>query len=85
MYNDEALNIRYHSVGLRPVKVGLVMLQVSRESFGASVLLLTVVGICCSNAWRVRCGMCCGMSSTGMMVDHLVCLLAKVIVHRLPN
>ena len=50
VYNVDALKIRLHVVGMWPVKARLVMLQVSRESLGAFVLLLIVVGICCSNA-----------------------------------
>ncbi len=64
-------------MGLRPVKDVLVMLQVSLESLGAYVLLLIVVGTCSSRAWRVSCGICCGMSATIMFVDHLVRLLAR--------
>ena len=64
-------------MGLWPVKAVLVMLQVSLENMGASVLLLIVVGICCSRAWRVGCGICCGMRSDGMFVDHMACLLAR--------
>ena len=55
----------------------MVMLHVFLENSGAFVLLLIVVGICCSRAWRVGCGICCGMSDAGMFVDHLACLLAK--------
>jgi hypothetical protein len=77
VYNADALKIRWHSVGLWPMKAGLVMLHVSRESLGAFVLLLIVVGICCSSAWCVGCGMCCGMSAASMLVDHLACLLAR--------
>ena len=64
-------------MGLWPMKAELAMLQVSRESLGVFVLLLIVVGICCSNAWHVGCGMCCGMSAAWMLVDHMACLLAK--------
>ena len=67
----------WHSMGLRPVKVELVMLQVSRDSLGACVLFLIVVGIWCMRALRVGCGICCGMSVAGMFVVHLACLLAK--------
>ena len=61
-------------MGPRSVKAGLVMLQMSLESLGASVLLLIVVG---SSARRVGCGICCGMSATGMLVDYLAYLLAR--------
>ena len=64
-------------MGLCPVKAMLVMLHVFLESLGASVLLLIVVGICCIRAWRVGCGICCGMSAAGMFVDHLAWLLAR--------
>ncbi len=64
-------------MGLRPVKVGLVILQVSLDSLGAYVLLLIVVGILCSKAWRVGCGIFCGMSAAGRFVDHLACLMAR--------
>ncbi len=37
--NTDALKNLWHSVGLRHVKVGLVILHVSLESLGASVLL----------------------------------------------
>ena len=60
-----------------PVKAVLVMLHVSLENLGSSVLHLIVVGICCSSAWRVGCGICCGMSVAGMFVDHMACLLAR--------
>ncbi len=64
-------------MGLLPVKAVLVMLQVSWDNLGAFVLLLIVVGICCSRARRVSCGIYCGMSAAGMMVDHVACLLAR--------
>ena len=77
MWSTDALKILWHSVGLLPVKAVMVMLQVSLESLGSIVLLLIVVGIWCSRAWRVVCGICCGMSAAGMFVDHLACLLAR--------
>ena len=55
----------------------LVMSHVSLENLRVVVLLLIVVGIWCSRAWRVECGTCCGMSAVGMVVDHMVCLLAR--------
>ena len=64
-------------MGLLPVKVVLVMLQVFMESLGSIVLPLIVVGIWCSRAWRVDCGMCGEMSAASMLVDHLACLLAR--------
>ena len=73
----DALNIWWHSVGLWPVKARLVMLHVSLKSLRVSVLLLIVVGICCGNAWRVCCGICCGMGAEGMLIVHLVSLLAR--------
>ena len=59
------------------MKVVLVMLHVSLESLGASVLLLMMLGSCCRSAWRVGCGMVCGMRDVGTVVDHLTCLLAR--------
>ena len=73
----DALKSRQHFVGMWPVKVVLVMLQVSLESLKAFVLLLIVVGICCSSAWRVGCGICRGMSVAYMLVDHLACIMAR--------
>ena len=77
VWSTDALRIRKHSVGLLPVKAMMVMLQVSLENLGAVVLLLIVVGIWCSSAWHVGCGICCGTSAAGMFVDHLACLLAR--------
>ena len=53
------------------------MLQASLESLGVSVLILMVVGVCCRIAWRIVLMMMVGMSESGMLVDHLVCLLAR--------
>ena len=64
-------------MGLMPVKAVLVMLQVFLESLGSVMVLLIVVGIWCSRALRVGCGICGGMSVFGMLVDHLACLLAR--------
>jgi len=77
VWSTDALKILWHSVGLMPVKVVLVMLHVSLEGLGSIVLLLIVVGIWCSRAWRMGCGICCGMSAAGMFVDYLACLLAR--------
>ena len=49
----------------------LVMLQVLLESLGSVMVLLIVVGIWCSRAWRVGCGIYGGMSVAGMLVDRL--------------
>ncbi len=59
------------------MKTVLVMVQVSLDGLGASVLLLMMLGSCCRSAWRMGCGMCCGMSDVGTVVDHLACLLAR--------
>ena len=59
------------------MKAVLVMLHVSLESLGAYVLRLVMLGSCCRSVWRVVCGICCGMSDAGMVVDHLTCLLAR--------
>ena len=53
------------------------MQHMSRDSLGASVLPLMVVGVCCRNAFRKGWGMDCGMSVSGMLADHLACLLAR--------
>ena len=73
----DALKILWHSAGLLPAKAVLVMLQVSLEGLGSIVLLMMVVGIWWSRAWRKGCGICCGMSAAGMCVDHLARLLAR--------
>ena len=59
------------------MKAKLVMQHMSRDSLGASVLPLMVVDICCRSALRKGCEMVCGISVSGMRVDHLVCLLAR--------
>jgi len=53
------------------------MHHMSRESFGASVLLLMVVGICCRSAWGMSWEMVWGISASRMFADHLACLLAR--------
>jgi len=77
VWSTDALKALWHSVGLLPVKAVLVMLQVFLESLGSVMVLLIVVGIWCSRAWRMGCGICGGMSAVGMLVDHLACLLAR--------
>ena len=51
------------------------MLHASLESLGASVFVLMI--ICCRIAWRMNWVMVVGMSESGMLVVHLVCLLAR--------
>ena len=58
------------------MKVKLVMQHMSRDSLGAIVLPLVVVDICCRSALQKGCEMICGMSVSGMLEDHLACLLA---------
>ncbi len=53
------------------------MLQVSRDRFGGSVLHLMEDGTCWRSALRMGCVMICGMSVSGMLDAHLVCLLAS--------
>ena len=65
MWSAEALKNMYHSVGRRPAKARLVMLQVSLESLGASLFVLMVVGDCCRIAWRMVWVMMVGMSESG--------------------
>ena len=77
VWSTDALKVLWHSLGLLPVKAVLVMVQVSLESLGSIVLRLIVVGIWCSRAWRVDCGICCWMSAAGIFVDHLACLIAR--------
>jgi hypothetical protein len=55
----------------------LVMLQASLEYSSAFVFDLIVVGVCCRIAWRMVWVMNAGMRVSGMLVDHLVCLLAR--------
>ena len=55
----------------------LVMMQTSLEYLGAFVFDLIVVGVCCRIAWRMVWVMNVGMRVSGMLVDHLVCLLAR--------
>ena len=57
------------------MKAKRVMQHMLRDSFGASVLLLMVVGSCYRSALRKGCEMVCGMSVSGMLEDHLACLL----------
>jgi hypothetical protein len=59
------------------VKARLVMHHMSRDSLGASMLPLMVVGICCRSALRMCWAMVWRMSVPGMLDDHLACLLAK--------
>ena len=53
------------------------MLQASLECLGASVFNLIVVSVCCRIACRMVWVMNMGMRESGMLVDHLVCLLAR--------
>ena len=53
------------------------MQHMSRDSLGASVLPIMVVGICCRSALRMGWEMVWGMSVSSMLDDHLACLLAK--------
>ena len=55
----------------------LVMLQESLKYLGAYVFNMIVVGVCCRIAWRAVWAMNVGMRVSGMLVDHLVCLLAR--------
>jgi len=55
----------------------LVMMQTSLEYLGAFVFDLIVVSVCCIIAWRIVWVMSVGMRVSGMLVDHLVCLLAR--------
>ena len=59
------------------MKAKLVMQHMSRDSLGASVLPLIVVGICYKSALRMGWAMVWGMSVSSMLVDHLACLLTK--------
>ncbi len=77
VWRTDVLKALWHSVGLMPAKAVLVILQGFLESLGSTVVPLIVVGIWCSRAWRVGCGMCWEMSVVGMLVDHLACLLAS--------
>ena len=54
-----------------------MMHHMSRDSLGASVLPLMDVGVCCRSALRMGWAMVWGTSVSGMLVDHLACLLAK--------
>ncbi len=73
----DALKYLWHSDGLLPVKAVLVIVQVSLDGLGVSVLLLMMLGSCCRSAWRVGCGTVCGMRDVGIVVDHRTCLLAR--------
>ena len=53
------------------------MLYMSRDSLGAFVLPLMVVGISRRSALRMGWEMVWGTSVSRMLVDHLACLLAK--------
>ena len=53
------------------------MLQASLESLGASVFVLMIVGVCCRIAWRMVRVIMAGLSGSGLVVDHQVCLLAR--------
>ena len=55
----------------------MVMQHMSRDNLRASVLPLMVMGICCRRALRMGWEMVWGMSVSGMLVDHLACLLAR--------
>ena len=59
------------------MKARLVMMHMSRDSMGASVLVLIVVGILYSIACRIGGAMVWGISVSGMLIDILVCLLAR--------
>ncbi len=59
------------------MKAKVVMQHMSRDSLGAYVSPLMVVGICCRSALRKGCEIVCGMSVFGMLEDHLACLLAR--------
>jgi hypothetical protein len=63
------------SVGRRPEKPRLFMLQVSLGSLGSFVLERMTVGICWSRVYRMLLVMEVGMRMSGMFVVHLVCLL----------
>ena len=53
------------------------MLHASLECLDAYVFDLIVVGVCCRIACRMVWVMNMGMMESGMLVDHLVCLLAR--------
>jgi hypothetical protein len=55
------------------------MLQVPLESLGSSVFDLMMVGTCCNIAWWMFWVMMVGMTVSGRLIVHLVCLLAKRI------
>ena len=77
VWRTDALKALWHSVGMMPTKAVLVMLHGFLEGLGSTTEPPTVVGIWCSRACRVGCGICWGMSVAGMLVDHLACLLAR--------
>ena len=54
-----------------------MMQHMSRESFGAYVLVLMVVGICYRSDWRMGWEMVWGISAFGMFAYHLACLLSR--------
>jgi len=53
------------------------MLHASLDSIEASGFVRMVVGVCCRIAWRMLWVKTDGMSDYGMLVVHLVCLLAR--------
>jgi hypothetical protein len=53
------------------------MLQASLEYLSAYMFDLIVASVCCRIAWRMVWVMNVGMRESGMLVDHLVCLLAR--------
>ena len=53
------------------------MLQVSLDSLDVSMFVLMIVGVCRRSAWRIYWVMMVGISESGMLVDHLVCMLAR--------
>ena len=59
------------------MKNKMVMQHMSRDSLGAYVLPLMVVGICCRSALPIGWDMVWGMSVSGMLVDHLACVMAR--------
>ena len=59
------------------MKARLVMQHVSRDSLVAFVSPLMVINICCRSVVRMGWGMVYGMSVSGMLDDHLACLVVR--------